>query len=113
MSDAPKDLYVSAVRGHLVSRPGSSVLIGAARDPREPSQITWDTEAVVRIPEAECRAFQREYARALRGGSLTRRSKEDFEASVKAQEAATEKAKAVADAAAKAEAKAPKSGKKE
>ena len=109
MSDEPPDLYVSAVQGHLVSRPGSSVIIGATRDIREPTKGTWHTDLVVKIPEAELRAYRREYDRALRGGSLTKRTKADFEACCSKLEAT---AKADADKA-KAEAATPKTGKKE
>jgi hypothetical protein len=118
MSDAPRDLYVSSVDGHLVSRPGSSVLIGATRDIREPTKVTWDTHHVVKIPEAEVQAYRREYDRALRDKSLQRRDKAEFDAQVKREEAqaekeAAERAKAEADAKAKADAEAKKSGKKE
>lgn len=118
MSDEASDLYVSSVQGHLVSRPGSpTVLIGAARDIREPSKIVWNTEQVVRIPESEHRAFLREYTRALRGGALVKRSKADFDAWVKREAELATKEAEEADKRAKAEAKAKadaeKSGKKE
>jgi hypothetical protein len=111
MSDEAKDLYVSSVEGHLVTRHGTGLLIGASRDPKKPHEITWDTALVVKIPEAELVPYGREYARALREESLTPRTKEDFEAWVKAQAEATEKAlvdeKAkAADAEAKAKAEA-------
>jgi hypothetical protein len=114
MSDAPTDLYVSAVRGHIVSRPGSSVAIGVTRDPQEPSEITWDHELVVKIPEAEHRAFLREYSRAIREGALKVKTRADFESCHQKREAAV---KADADKAkaelAKADADKAKTGKKE
>jgi hypothetical protein len=118
MSDEPKDLYVSAVPGHLVARHGTGSLIGASRDSRDPSKVTWDTELVVKIPEDEARRFAKEYARSLREGALKARSKPEFEAcnaklEAKAGEdkvkADAEKAKAEVDAATAAR----KSGKKE
>ena len=122
MSDEGKDLYVSAVPGHLVTRYGTGTLIGAARgviekpgDVVDPSQVTYDEQLVVRIPEAEHARYRREYGRALRDGALKLRSKADFEA-CNAKIAAASKAdgdKIASDKAkAEAEAKA-KSGKKE
>lgn len=110
MSDEAKDLYVSSVEGHLVTRFGAKLYIGASRNPADPSQITWDLGLVVKIPEAEVLAYGREYRAAIAAGSLLVRTAADFEAFVAAQAAATEKELAdrkAAEEKAKAEAEKP------
>lgn len=77
------DLFVSSVEGHLVSRHGTGLLIGADRDPVKPTEVTWDTERVVKIPAAERASYSREYGRALRDGALKARTREEFAAMVK------------------------------
>jgi len=118
MSDADPALYVSIVKGHLVQRYGTGILIGATRDPRDPSQVTWDEDEVVKLSEHEQAAYRREYARALRDGALKQRRPADFDAAnAKRNErtvADVARAKTEADAAAtKAKAEAAKQQKTE
>src|SRR5262249_6261163 len=58
MPDAPIRfaLYVSAVRGHLVTRFGTDTrgvqsFIGAFRQPGSPTEIVWDEETIVPLSE--------------------------------------------------------------
>lgn len=113
MSDEAKDLYVSSVEGHLVTRHGTGLYIGAERDAKAEGGLVFNPELVVQIPEAEARAYSREYGRALRDGSLVQRSKADFDAQLAKldeqakKEGAEREAKAKADEAAKARAETP------
>lgn len=113
MSDSPKDLYVSSVPGHLVTRFGTGLLIGATRDQKDPSKVTWDEELIVKIPEPEGRAYAKEYARALREKSLKVRTLADFDACNKKLEAASKAEADAAKAAAAAEPTGKSVGKKE
>jgi hypothetical protein len=81
-------LFVSSVPGHVVTRFGSTrvvngvpspgLLIGAERDPRNPSEVTWFPDQIVCIPEPEATAYRREYARAVRDGSLRLRTEAEY-----------------------------------
>jgi hypothetical protein len=110
MSDADQNLYVSAVKGHLVTRFGTGLLIGATRDQADPSKVTWDEGEIAKIGPDEQAAYRREYARALRDGALKARTKAEYEGVVAKHDAAV---KREADERAKGAADASKSGKKE
>jgi hypothetical protein len=81
-----EDLYVSSVNGHAVARFGSgservpNLLIGASRDPLKPTEIAWNEDAVVRIPEAEATRYAREYGEAIEDGALKKRTKAEWDA---------------------------------
>lgn len=111
MSEADPNLYVSAVKGHLVTRYGTGLLIGASRDPKDPSKVSWDENEIVKLTPEEQAPYRREYARALRDGSLKQRKPADFQAAVAKHDAAVKQE--AADTKAKAEAEAKQSGKKE
>ncbi len=120
--------FFSSVEGRLVSRYGSGggplapTLIGATRNaadlsPRgsEPTDVgrgeggvTWNTDQVVAITEAEAQKYSREYDRAVKDGALIERTEADYVAAVaKARGLAKETLeKAAAEAKAKAEAEA-------
>jgi hypothetical protein len=81
-------LFVSSVAGHAVTRFGSGktingipfpgLLIGAERDLKDPTKITWNEDAIVHIPEAEASEFHREYRRAIRDGALKERTEAEY-----------------------------------
>ena len=81
-------LFVSSVEGHAVTRygttryargiPSPGLLIGAERDPREPTKITWFPNVIVHIPENEVASYSREYARAIREGALKKRTEAEY-----------------------------------
>jgi hypothetical protein len=105
-------IYVSAVKGHLVTRfptvRGALQYIGATRTGKV---IEWNEKAVVAIPTAEWNRYRREYERAVRQGAIVLKTKVDHAEWLKARAAADEeiaaKAKAAGEAArAKAEAEA-------
>lgn len=83
-------LFVSSVEGHAVTRygttrnlkgvPSPGLLVGAERDPRKPTEISWFPDVIVHIPEEEARLYAREYARAFRDGSLRKRTEAEFAA---------------------------------
>lgn len=93
-TDENPDLFVSCVEGQPVTRYGSRVMIGADRDPADPSQIIYRPGDVVKIPAAEAARYRREYTRQLGDGALKLRTAEDWEA----QSAAHSKAEADAEA---------------
>ena len=82
-------LYVSSVEGHLVTRYGTGrrvngipmpgLLVGAERDPADPSKVVFDTTKIVFIPEQEAVTYAREYRRALQQGALKARTEDEFE----------------------------------
>jgi hypothetical protein len=70
-------LFVSSVQGRPVNRLGaigSSVLIGASRDPDNSKKLKYRTEEIVAIPRAEVDRYAREYARLVADGDLVVRS---------------------------------------
>lgn len=67
-------LFVSSVEGQPVTRYGTKVLIGAARDHLQPRKIIYDPTLIVAIPATEARRYSREYRRAIANGSLTERT---------------------------------------
>ena len=79
------DLFVSldAEAPRLVSRYGTggrgraNGLIAAERDPQS-GAVSFDLEAIVKIPAEEWRRYRREYDRALQGGALIRRTAEEY-----------------------------------
>jgi hypothetical protein len=73
-------LFVSAVTGQPVTRFGTRTLVGAERRLNEPTIIDYDPSRVVAISQPEYARYRREYERAIRDGSLTRRSVEDWQA---------------------------------
>ena len=87
-------LYVSPVAGHLVERPGTGargrapVYIGAARDPADPTIITWREHEIVAISPAEQMRHAREYRRLLADGALRRRTEAEHAAETSAAAAA-------------------------
>lgn len=78
--------FVSSNEGHAVSRFGSAIggrhgeLIGATRDPSDPTCVTWDTDAIVPLTVAEYARYRREYERAIRHGALRRRTEAEYAA---------------------------------
>lgn len=72
-------LYVSSVEGAVVPRYGTAITgkknttIGVIWDPKVQG-LVWNTEAVTLIPASEYRRHVKEYDRALKEGSLKRRS---------------------------------------
>ena len=119
--------YVSAVAGRLASRPGSPhAYIGArlttvperkaAEEAGEdPVPAIWDENLVVAITEREYLARPLDWENLIKFGDGRERTKEDFEAYVKALEGAEKKrdtkladeAKAAAEKSKKAEANQP------
>lgn len=71
-------LFVSAVEGHPVMRFGSSVLIGADRDPDNPRKLIYRTSDIIAIPHAEALRYGREYNRLIEDGALVARSAADW-----------------------------------
>jgi hypothetical protein len=69
-------LYVSSVKGRLVSRPGSphSYIGARTRSPEEiqagVTEPVWDTEAVVPVLEAEYDKYRREWDARVRVAEL-------------------------------------------
>jgi hypothetical protein len=71
-------LFVSSVEGHPVTRFGSSVLLGADRDPDNPKKILYRTDAVIAIPQHEAVRYAREYNRLISEGALVERTADDW-----------------------------------
>ena len=106
------DLYVSSVKGAAVTRYSTMVagkraglLIGAERDTKNPKQLSWNTELVVKIPAQEYAEFRKEYDKALRAKCLVPRTEQEYQAQ---QEALEEAAKKDAEERAKAKGEAEK-----
>ena len=109
-------LFVSAVRGHLVTRfgtdrPGLQSFIGAARLPGAPTEIVWDEQTIVPLSEAEVGRFRREYQRAIDGKALRQRTPEEYQAQVAARKKAEGEALAAAKKAADEKSKPPEKAK--
>ena len=68
--------YFSSVKGHAVPRWGSEGFIGLKRTP---NGWKWDERRVVRIPILEADRYHREYADAIKTGSLLERTEKDFD----------------------------------
>ena len=97
-------LYVSAVKGHLVTRFGTDArglqsFIGAHRVLGNPSEIVWDEETIVPLSEDEATRYRREYQRLLDGKALRRRTEAEFKAQLAARKKAADDAIATAKAA--------------
>ncbi|AUX31927.1 MULTISPECIES: hypothetical protein [Sorangium] len=77
-------LFVSSVEGSLVSRfgTGRGSYIGATRDIKDPTLITWDVNRIIPIPASEYARFRRAYDKAIKDGSLKLRTREEYEASL-------------------------------
>lgn len=73
-------LFVSAVAGAPVTRFGTHTLVGAERRLMQPTIIDYDPSRVVAISHPEYARYRREYERAIRDGSLIRRTVEDWQA---------------------------------
>lgn len=71
-------LFVSSVEGSPVTRYGSSVLIGAERNPDEPRKIVYHPDAVIAIPHDEAQRYAREYRRLIAEGALVERTADDW-----------------------------------
>jgi hypothetical protein len=103
-------LYLSSVPGFAVSRFGTATktannqLIGARRSATT-GLIEWDEKVIVFIPDEEEERFRTEYGRAIREGHVRKRSKEDFQAWLKAATEAADAALAKVTAAREAERK--------
>lgn len=93
-------VYVSPVKGHLVTRYGTGTYIGATRSivvhkpapgepipivPRNESEVAWNESEVVAIPEPEWMAHIKEYTRCLTAKALTKRTEADYKAWCEAQ----------------------------
>lgn len=79
MVDAsPYGLFVSSVEGQPVTRYGTRTLIGAARSHEDPRVIHYTPDLVVALTHQEWAMYRREYQRALKDGSLRRRSDTDW-----------------------------------
>lgn len=70
----PFGLFVSCVEGQPVTRFGTRVFIGAARDPANPRKLVYHPDQIIAVPHLEAQRFGREYARAILDGSLVQRS---------------------------------------
>jgi hypothetical protein len=85
--------FVSSVEGRLVSRwdaQGSSfgARVATAAERAEGAEpIVWDTECVVPLTAPFCAKYDRELRNALKHGDLVERSRADWEAWLKAEEA--------------------------
>lgn len=89
MTDIRFALYVSAVRGHLVTRFGTAgrgvqSFIGAHRSPGSPTEIVWDEECITALSEDEVARHSREYQRLLAGGALKQRTAAEYQAQIAA-----------------------------
>lgn len=95
--NAPEfSLFVSSVEGHAVTRFGTRPpsLIGATRTTKPAgnkphywsgdSSITWDTKTIVPIPTTEYARYRSEYDGAIAAKSLVRRTREEWDAQMKA-----------------------------
>jgi len=96
-------LYVSAVKGHLVTRFGTDArglqsFIGAHRVLGNPSEIVWDEETIIPLSEDEATRYRREYQRLIDGKALRRRTEAEFKAQVAARKKTAEDAIAAAKA---------------
>jgi len=126
----PFALFVSPVKGHLVSRFGTAradhgpSIIGGSleripeKDPNKPISIVergagrWsvDPKVIVALTHDEIAIYGREYSRAIKGGSLVRRTAAEFAEQQEQSAKAAKKARRAAEAQKKAaEAKASKS----
>jgi hypothetical protein len=94
MAEKDGALYVSAVEGHHVTRYGSTTLIGCEIDLGHPGNIRWNEEAIVAIPWGEYLTYKQEYDRLLADKALIEKSKEQYDAFLKARDAAIEAAAA-------------------
>jgi hypothetical protein len=85
--------FVSSVEGRLVSRwdaNGSSfgARVATAVERADGAEaIVWDTECVVPLTAAFCARYDRELGNALKHGDLVERTREEWEAWLKAEEA--------------------------
>src|SRR5262245_49207601 len=98
-------LYVSAVKGHLVTRfgtDGRSVqsFIGAQRVHGSPTDIVWDEETIVPLTDAEVARYRREYQRMIDGKALRKRTEAEYKAQLAARKKAADDALAAAKQAA-------------
>jgi hypothetical protein len=82
MSNAP-DKFFSAVPGALVTRYGTGIEIGAER--LKDGRVSWDCSIIIAITREEWRRYSREYTNHVQLGELRERTREDFDAYVKAQ----------------------------
>ena len=92
-------LYVSAVRGHLVTRFGTDrrgiqSFIGAYRAPGNPTEIVWDEETIIPLGEAEVARYRREYERLIAGGALKKRTAAEYQTQVEARTKAEKESRA-------------------
>jgi len=71
---------VSCVQGRPVTRYGTRTFIGADRDLLPPHGMTYDTERVVAISQAEFSRYRREYNRAVNTGDLVKRTAAEWSA---------------------------------
>lgn len=69
-------LFVRAVEGHLVTRYGAGINIGATKN--ADGTYSWDTKTVHAITHSEAQRFAREYGRAIDDGALVKVDAEDF-----------------------------------
>ena len=95
-STAPADafgLFVSSVDGSPVTRFGSTVLIGADRDPTKPNKIRYRTEEIIAIPRDEAEKYAREYARLIADGALVAHTADEWSNQVREVGAPREKLK--------------------
>lgn len=71
--------YFSSVFGKVVPRFGTDVYIGCKRTN---TGFEWDEKKVVCIPESEIVRYHREYTRVIKEGSIVKRTKTDYDASI-------------------------------
>lgn len=77
--------FFRSVKGHAVARYGhADLLVGAERDATAEGGIRW-SEDPVEIAAAELAAYPREYARAIRDGSLVELKGPGLDALLKAR----------------------------
>jgi hypothetical protein len=85
MAEQKFALFVSAAKGHLVSRPdgGGREYFGATVTPAEQrtsgaEPVVWDEERVFPILPAVAERHSREFSRWFRTGALSKRTEEDW-----------------------------------
>lgn len=68
--------YFRSIQGHACRRFGSEAFIGCTRGPKG---FTWNTDAVVAIPESEMLRYRKDYNSYIRHGDLKRATKSDYD----------------------------------
>lgn len=80
--------FVSSVEGHMVTRYGTTQLIGCVRnaapkpedDAAEWKPVSWNTREIVPLTMREAERYTKEYDKAIRNGALKERKREEWSA---------------------------------